>query len=81
MSRRVYDEKSVPMGLDMPICELDINPLSLSALEKGGIIRLKDLIGKTDEEILSINGIGRRGLKQIREALAEEMEGLQVPAE
>ena len=56
--------------LSLPVEELDISSRALNSLKKYGIHTLADLVQLTEEELKETKNIGRKALKEIKEALA-----------
>ena len=66
MSERGIEEKKT-FTLDASIIELeDISRRTAHFLEDGGIITIRDLITTDEEKLMSINGIGEKGISEIR---------------
>ncbi len=57
--------------LSLAIEELDISSRALNTLKKLGINTIGDLVKMTEDELKEAKSIGRKSLKEIKEALAE----------
>ena len=67
MSERGIEEKKT-FTLDASIIELeDISRRTAHFLEDGGIITIRDLITTDEEKLMSINGVGEKGISEIRQ--------------
>jgi hypothetical protein len=53
-----------------PIAVLDLDERTTKALERAGISMVGDAAARSDTELLKVRDLGRKGLKQIRAALA-----------
>ena len=66
MSERGIEEKKT-FTLDASIIELeDISRRTAHFLEDGGIITIRDLITTDEEKLMSISGVGEKGISEIR---------------
>jgi len=63
-----WDEDNWEENVD----SLMLTPSVIAALHKAGIHEIEQLRDMTDEQLLAIKGIGKKSLKQIREALEDE---------
>ncbi len=57
--------------LSLAIEELDISSRAMNTLKKLGITTIGDLVKMTEEDLKEAKSIGRKALKEIKEALAE----------
>ena len=57
--------------LSLAIEELDISSRAMNTLKKLGIATIGDLVKMTEEDLKEAKSIGRKALKEIKEALAE----------
>ncbi|MFQ6116850.1 MAG: DNA-directed RNA polymerase subunit alpha [Candidatus Bipolaricaulia bacterium] len=60
-----------PEELGMPLIKLDFDHRACNLLESKGVITLKDLLGKTREEVSDIHGFGEKTLEKVELRLAE----------
>lgn len=58
--------------LNIPISDFELSVRSRNCLSKMGIFTLKDLITKTEQELLSYKNFGETSLKEIRAMLAKK---------
>lgn len=71
------DRPQVPESkLSMPISALDLSARASHCLESEGIKTVKDLIGKSEKDLLDMRNFGNVTLKEVSEKLAEH--GLEV---
>jgi large subunit ribosomal protein L31 len=72
--------EAVKTSPDLLISELDIGKRAISALEKAKIVNVGqalELLAKGDEEILTIDGFGRKGLADLKRRLKQR--GFDLP--
>jgi DNA-directed RNA polymerase subunit alpha len=50
--------------------ELELSLLTINCLQNDGIMRIGDLVQKTEDEILRVPGFGRKRLREVKEELA-----------
>ncbi len=74
--RRLQAIQEVP---DISLTELNLSGRVINPLLKGGIHTIRDLMTKTEDELLEIRHFGSNSLKELRERLAEM--GLKLPGE
>ncbi len=55
--------------LDMDIEELDLSLRSYSCLRKAGIWSVRDLINKTEDDMMKVRNMGRESLEEVRNKL------------
>lgn len=73
-----YDERKRKQDLktneilNIPISDFELSVRSRNCLSKMGIFTLKDLITKTEQELLSYKNFGETSLKEIRAMLAKK---------
>ena len=56
--------------LDMTIEELDLSVRSFNCLKRANINTVKDLISKTEEEMMKVRNLGRKSLEEVINKLA-----------
>ncbi|MCX6719613.1 MAG: hypothetical protein NTV36_00670 [Candidatus Staskawiczbacteria bacterium] len=56
-------------ALELTVSDLILNPVTENRLSNIGILFIKDLIKKSEEELASIKGFGRVALREIKERL------------
>lgn len=67
MSRGKYKRKRIRRQRKMEfICATDLPKRIITILENAGINTIADLDERTDEELLAINGIGKKAMEEIR---------------
>lgn len=59
------------MYLAKPVAELELSVRSANCLEAANIITIKDLVTKTEPEMLKYRNFGRKSLNEIKEILSE----------
>jgi len=64
--------------LPLPIAELGLSHRTVRVLAAANITRLRDLVRKSERDLLRTPDFGRKGLNEVKEALAER--GLQLAA-
>ena len=57
--------------LDKPIEEMDLSVRSYNCLKRAGIVTVKDLTQKTEEDMLKVRNLGRKSLDEVIEKLRE----------
>ena len=57
--------------LDMTIEELDLSVRSFNCLKRANINTVKDLISKTQEEMIKVRNLGRKSLEEVEHKLAQ----------
>ena len=57
--------------LSKPVAELELSVRSANCLESANIISIRDLVTKTDQEMLRYRNFGRKSLNEIKEILSE----------
>ncbi len=74
----VYDERKLKQDirtseiLSIPISDFELSVRSRNCLSKMGIFTLRDLITKTEQELLGYKNFGETSLKEIRAMLAKK---------
>jgi hypothetical protein len=64
--------------LPTPIAELGLSARTVSVLAAANIIRMRDLVRRSEQDLLRTPNFGRKALDEVREMLAER--GLQLAA-
>lgn len=64
------DEKKAEL-LEQSLAIMDLSTRSSNSLKNAGIETLKDLVQKTEEEIMKFDNFGKRSLEEVKEKLAE----------
>ena len=54
-----------------PLDKLSLPVSALSALERKGVLEISDLSSYTEEEISSLNGVGRKAIMVLQDALQQ----------
>jgi DNA-directed RNA polymerase subunit alpha len=62
--------------LNMSLAELELSVRATNCLESEGITTVRDLVIRTDEELLEVRNFGETTLKEVKQKLAER--GLQL---
>ena len=57
--------------LETSIADLDLSVRSYNCLMRAGIKDVKDLISKSEEEMMKVRNLGRKSLKEVKEKLEE----------
>jgi len=57
--------------LSKPVAELELSVRSANCLEAANIITIRDLVTKTEQEMLKYRNFGRKSLNEIKEILSE----------
>jgi len=57
--------------LDKPIEDMDLSVRSYNCLKRAGIVTVKDLTQKTEEDMLKVRNLGRKSLDEVIEKLRE----------
>ncbi len=61
---------SIEAAMKLPIGDLlDISTRTCRVLEENKVATVKDIATKTEEELLALDGIGEKGIKEIRKAI------------
>ncbi len=70
--REVFDEKKIRIAqmLDIPVEEMELSVRSSNCLKAAGIKIIRDLITRTDNEMLKYRNFGRKSLTELIEVLA-----------
>ena len=76
---RLTGGSTASQGPNLLIEELELPTYVQSVLARAGIERVRDLLGKTPKELMSIPGLGQKSLDEIRARLAER--GLRLPGD
>src|SRR5438874_1298073 len=68
--------------LNMSLAELELSVRATNCLESEGITSVKDLVIRTDEELLEVRNFGETTLKEVKSKLAERglFLGMKLPA-
>ena len=69
MSHQLYSHRE--MWLSKPVAELELSVRSVNCLEAAGITTIRDLVVKTEPELLSFRNLGRNSLSEIKDVLSE----------
>lgn len=59
------DDKGEEKVLEMTIEELDLSVRSFNCLKRAGINTVKDLINKSEEEMMKVRNLGRKSLEEV----------------
>ena len=57
--------------LETSIADLDLSVRSYNCLMRAGIKDVKDLIAKSEEDMMKVRNLGRKSLKEVKEKLEE----------
>ena len=55
----------------MPISDLRLSVRAMNCLESDGILSVRDLVGKTEDQLLEIRNFGETTLIEVRQLLNE----------
>src|SRR4029079_2562629 len=68
--------------LNMSLAELELSVRATNCLESEGITTVRDLVIRTDEELLEVRNFGETTLKEVKQKLAERglHLGMKLPA-
>jgi DNA-directed RNA polymerase subunit alpha len=68
--------------LNMSLAELELSVRATNCLESEGITTVRDLVIRTDEELLEVRNFGETTLKEVKQKLAERgmQLGMKLPA-
>ena len=69
MSHQLYSHRE--MWLSKPIAELELSVRSAMCLKAAGITTIRDLVVKTEQELLAVRNFGRKSLSEIKDILSE----------
>ena len=69
MIERKSEENS--HSLDKPIEELDLSVRSYNCLKRAGIHNLRELIEKTEEDMMKVRNLGKKSLKEVKVKLED----------
>src|SRR5437899_11015756 len=67
--------------LNMSLAELELSVRATNCLESEGITTVKDLVIRTDEELLEVRNFGETTLKEVKQKLSERSEERRVGKE
>lgn len=59
------------MTPETPVTEIKTGRPVQQALAAAGVVTLRDLTGWSEKELLALHGVGSKGIRVLREALAE----------
>lgn len=59
------DDKGKEKALEMTIEELDLSVRSFNCLKRAGINTVKDLINKSEDEMMKVRNLGRKSLEEV----------------
>ncbi len=62
---REKEENKENNAIDMTIEELDLSVRSFNCLKRAGINTVRDLIGKTEDEMMKVRNLGRKSLEEV----------------
>ena len=65
------EEERMRKALDKPVMELELSVRAANCLEAAGIVIIRDLVGKTESEMLRYRNFGRKSLNEIKDVLAD----------
>jgi len=65
------EEEKRKAYLSKPVAELELSVRSANCLEAANIITIRDLVTKTEQEMLKYRNFGRKSLNEIKEILSE----------
>lgn len=57
--------------LDRSVAELDLSVRASNCLQAGGIVSLRDLVSRTEGDMLKLRNFGKTSLKEVKDKLAE----------
>jgi hypothetical protein len=57
--------------LDVSLAELDLSVRAANSLESEGITTLRDLVNRTDEELLNVRNFGETTLREVKRKLSQ----------
>ena len=57
--------------LDRSVAELDLSVRASNCLQAGGIVTLRDLVSRTEGDMLKLRNFGKTSLKEVKDKLAE----------
>ena len=68
--------------LNMSLAELELSVRATNCLESEGITTVRDLVIRTDEELLEVRNFGETTLREVKNKLAERglFLGMKLPA-
>jgi len=69
-------DQELERKLNMSLAELELSVRATNCLESEGITTVRDLVNRTDEELLEVRNFGETTLKEVKTKLAER--GLQL---
>ena len=69
MSHQPYRYREI--WLSKPVAELELSVRSANCLEAAGITTIRDLVVKTEPELLRFRNFGRKSLSEIKDILSE----------
>jgi len=79
-AHRVIDElerslQYVPLTdlVDLPVAQLDLPERVVCALARNGMVYVGNLMGKREEDLRSIVGVGPKAVNEIRQSLQREV--------
>lgn len=64
-----FEENKERLKIDIDIEELDLSVRSFNCLKRAGIYTVRDLIQKTEEELLKVRNLGRKSCKEVKTIL------------
>ncbi len=65
------DSDELRRKLDMPVTNLDLSARALNCLESANISDVRDLVGRTESDLLKVRNFGRTTLLEIKTKLAD----------
>jgi DNA-directed RNA polymerase subunit alpha len=68
----VDDDGRIPdKRLDMPIEDLELGVRSYNCLKREGVETVRDLVAKSEQDLMGIPNFGRKSIEEVRECLAK----------
>jgi len=65
------EEERIRKSLDKPVAELELSVRAANCLEAADIVTIRDLVSKTESEMLRYRNFGRKSLNEIKDVLAD----------
>ena len=65
------EEERIRKSLEKPVAELELSVRAANCLEAADIVTIRDLVSKTESEMLRYRNFGRKSLNEIKDVLAD----------
>jgi len=65
------EEERIRKSLDKPVAELELSVRAANCLEAADLVTIRDLVTKSESEMLRYRNFGRKSLNEIKDVLAE----------